>query len=184
VVVVPAWVWRGGLIVRALTLGLIAGIFLGAVSFADSGIWLGSLVVFVVLTVTYAVVMARRMRRYWPGAKELTGADRMAVARAARRGENIGDARLASAVVDYSAGLRAAYEHGRSRRWVIWVVVAAVVIAAVVDCFIAPVRSLVVSWLFVGFLAVELWWWPMEQARLVANADRAANLARAQYLAS
>jgi hypothetical protein len=177
-VVVPAWVWRGGPVLRALTVGLIAGIFLSALSFADSGLWLGSLIVFVILTLLYAILMARRMRRFWPGAKQLTGADRVAVACAARRGENIGDARLAPAVIEYSDGLRAAYEDARVRRWVIWVVVAAALFSAVVDCFISPIRSVVVSWLFVAFLAVELWWWPKEQARLVANAEQAAKSAR------
>jgi hypothetical protein len=55
-------------------------------------------------------------------------------------------------------------------------VIAGSLIAAIVDCFVSPVRSVVVSWLFVAFLSVELWWWPKEQARLVANAERAAKL--------
>jgi hypothetical protein len=178
VVVVPAWVWRGGPSLRAATLGLVAGIFLSALSYADSGLLLSSLVVLLILTPFYGILMARRMRRFWPGAEELTGADRVAVARAARRGESIGDARLAPAVIEYSDGLRAAYEQARPHRWVIWVVVAAALIAAVVDCFTSPIRSAVASWLFVALLAVELWWWPKEQARLVANAERAAESAR------
>jgi hypothetical protein len=175
-VVVPAWVWRAGPILRAVLLGLTAGILLSALSFADSGQWLSSLIVFAILTPFYAILMARRMRRFWPGSKELSGADRVAVARAARRGESIGDARLAPAVIEYSDGLRAAYEDARPRRWILWLVIAGSLIAAVVDCFISPVRSVVVSWLFVAFLGVELWWWPKEQARLVANAERAAKL--------
>jgi hypothetical protein len=182
VVVVPAWVWRYGPVLRGVTLGLIAGIFLSALSFADSGIWLSAVVVFAILTPFYGVLLARRMRRYWPQAKELTGAQRVAVARAARRGEDIGDARLAPAVNGYADGLRAAYEQARRHRWVIWVVAVAAVVAAVVDCFVSPLPSVVVSWLFVAFLAVELWWWPKEQARLVANCERAANLAARQTL--
>lgn len=165
---------------RATILGLTAGIFLSALSFADSGLLLGSIVALIVLTPLYGIMMARRMGRYWPGAKDLNGADRVAVARAARRGESVGNAALTSAVIDYSEGLRAAYEQARHHRWVIWLAVAAVAAVAVVDCFISPIRSALVSWLFVAFLGVELFWWPRRQAHLVANAEHAAKLARLQ----
>jgi hypothetical protein len=98
--VVPAWAWRGGRVLGALTLGVIAGVFLSALSFADSGLWLSSLIVLVILTPFYAILMGRRMRKFWPGANDVAGADRVAVVRAARRGERIGDAALAPAVVD------------------------------------------------------------------------------------
>jgi hypothetical protein len=182
VVVVPAWVWRGGRIFRAVTIGLTAGIFFGALAFADSGLWLSGLVVLVILTPVYGIMMARRMSRFWPGAKELKGADRVAVARAARRGRAIGAPRLAPAVIDYSDGLHAAYEQARPRRWVLWLLAAASLFAAGMDTYLGPIRSAVVSWLFVAFFAVELWWWPKEQVGLVANAERAANLARPQQL--
>jgi hypothetical protein len=117
VVVVPAYLWRLGPVLRATTLGLIAGIVLSALSFADSGLWLSSVAVLVILPPFYAILMGRRMRRFWPGANGLSGADRVAVARAARRGEKIADARLAPAVIDYSDGLRAAYEIALPRRW-------------------------------------------------------------------
>jgi hypothetical protein len=54
--------------------------------------------------------MPRRMARYWPGAKQLGGDERVTVVRTARRGERIGDARLAQAVIDYSSGMHAATE--------------------------------------------------------------------------
>jgi hypothetical protein len=177
VVVVPAWLWRPGALLRAVILGLIAGILLSALSFADSGIWLSSLIVLVILTPFYAILMGRRMRKFWAGANELTGPDRVAVARAARRGEKVGDARLAPAVNDYSDGLHAAYEDALPKRWILWIVVLGSLVAAVVDCFTAPPRSIVISWLFVAFLGVELWWWPRQQKRLVDNAERAASLA-------
>jgi hypothetical protein len=165
VVVVPAWVWRGGKVLRAVTLGLIAGILLSALSFADSGIWLSSLVALVILVPFYAILMGRRMRKFWPGADDLTGAQRVKVAGAARRGENIGDARLAPAVADYSDGLRAAYDDALPKRWILWLVIAVNVAVAIL------------AWCFVAFLGVELWWWPRQQKRLVANAERAALLA-------
>lgn len=182
VVVVPAWIWRYRPVLRAGILGLVAGIFLAALAFADSGLWLGAVVVFVVLTLSYGILMGRRMAKYWPGAKELAGADRVAVVRAARRGEKIGEPRLAPAVIGYSDGLRAAYEQARPHWWLMWVVAAAALIFAVVDCFTSPLGSVVVSWLFVAFLVVEVWWWPREQVRLVANAERAAKMAERQVL--
>jgi hypothetical protein len=166
-----------------VTIGLTAGTFFGALAFADSGLWVSGLAVLVILTPVYGIMMARRMGRFWPAAKQLKGADRVAVARAARRGETIGAARLAPAVIDYSDGLHAAYEQARPYRWVLWLLVAATLLAAGVDTYTGPIRTTVVSWLFVVFFAIELWWWPKEQARLVANAQRAANFARSQRLA-
>lgn len=176
--VVPPWMWRGGPARRAITLGLVAGILLGAFAFADSGLLLGALVAFVVLAPFYGILMARRMARFWPGAKDLNGADRVAVARAARRGEDIGETRLAHAVFDYSAGLREACRHARRYWWVVLLFGVVAVIFAVIDTIFGPVRVAVLSWLVVVFFAVELLWWPRRQARLLANAERAEDLAR------
>ena len=84
--------------------------FFGVLALIDSGIFLAAVVVFLILGTFYGIWMARRMARYWPGANQLNGAERVSVVRAARRGERIGDARLAQAVIDYSEGLRAAAE--------------------------------------------------------------------------
>ena len=86
---------------------------LGALAWLDSGFWISGVIVLVVVGTFYGVWMARRMARYWPGAKDLSGEQRVAVARAVRRGEPIGDARLSQPVIDYSRALHAAAETGR-----------------------------------------------------------------------
>ncbi len=100
-----------------MTLGVAIGIFLGAMAWIDSGMLLGGVAAFVTTAVVYGIVMHRRMARYWPGAKQLSGDDRVTVARTARRGERIGDARLAQAVIDYNRGMQDAAEKGRFFRW-------------------------------------------------------------------
>ena len=181
-IAVPAWVWRGGSISRAVSVGLPVGVFFGALAFADSGMALAGVVVLVVIGTLNGIVTARRMTKYWPAARELSGADRVAVVAATRRGEPIADARLAQAVVDYSAGLRTAREKALPFRWLVWLLIAAALVAAMVDSVTGPVLSAVVSWLFVGFFAIELFWWPRRQAQLLANVERAEAFAR-QHLA-
>ena len=106
----PAFVWRGGFLRRALIIGGTVGVSLAALAWIDSGILLAGVMVLVIVGLFYGIWMPRRMARYWPGAKQLDGDDRVTVARTARRGERIGDARLAQAVVDYSQGMHAADE--------------------------------------------------------------------------
>ena len=66
-VTVPASVWRGGSIRRAMTIGVCVGIFFGVLALLDSGMLPAALVVFVILGTFYGIWMARRMARYWPG---------------------------------------------------------------------------------------------------------------------
>ena len=176
-IAVPAGVWRGGPIYRAVSVGVPVGAFFGALALADSGL-LPGVIVFVVIGTMNGILTARRMAKYWPGAKELSGSDRVAVVRAARRGEPIADARLAPAVIGYSTGLRAARERTLPYRWLVWLLVAGSLVVAVMDSVTGPARSAVVSWLFVGFFAVELFWWPGRQSKLLANAQRAEESAR------
>ena len=110
-VTVPASVWRHCSVGRALMTGGCAGVFFGGLALLDSGIPLVAAIVFVILGTGYGIWTARRMARYWPGACELTGAERVTVVRAARRGELVGDSRLARSVVDYSRGMHAAAGH-------------------------------------------------------------------------
>ena len=86
-VTVPAVVWRGGFFLRALIIGGTVGVCLGAMAWLDSGFLLSGVIVLVIMSVFYGIWMPRRMARFWPGAKDLTGAERVAVAHAARRGE-------------------------------------------------------------------------------------------------
>jgi hypothetical protein len=176
--VLPCWVWRGGLGWRAVIIAVVAAIVLGAFAFGDSGSALGAVVAGLVAGSVTGIIMARRTAKFWPGAADLAGADRVSVVRAVRRGQPIGEARLASAVIGYAAGLRAARAEARRFWWVLWLFAAVSVAFAVADTMFGPTRVAVVSWLVVAFFVVELLWWPHRQAVLVSNAEQAEKSAR------
>jgi hypothetical protein len=116
------------------------------------------------------------MARYWPGAKQLSGDERVTVARTARRGERIGDARLAQAIVDYSSGLHAAAERARPFRWLIPIVLVVSVGTAAWDAVYGSWGNAIASGIYLVLLAIEVFWWPKRQAQLLSNADRAADI--------
>jgi hypothetical protein len=178
VVTVPALVWRGGSFRRALTVGAGLGIGLGALAWIDSGFLLGGVITLAITGVFYGIWMHRRMARYWPGAKDLTGEERVTVARTARRGGRIDDARLAPAVIDYSSGMRAAAEQARPFRWLVPLVLVVAVGTAVWDAVFGSWGNAVASGIYLALLLLELFWWPKRRAQLLANADRAADMAR------
>lgn len=177
-VTVPAIAWRGGFLRRAVTVGGALGIVLGAMAWIDSGMLLGGIIALVITGIFYGVWMARRMARFWPDAKDLTGTDRVAVVRAARRGEPIDDARLARAAVDYTRGLHAAAESARPFRWVLPVVIVVAIGTAIWDDLYGTWGNAIASTIYLVALPVELFWWPKRQRQLLANADRAAEFAR------
>jgi hypothetical protein len=177
-VTVPALVWRGGSFRRASTVGGTVGIAVGALAWIDSGILLGGVIAFVVTGVFYGIWMQSRMARYWPGAKDFTGEERVTVVRTARRGERIGDTRLAQAVIDYSRGLRAAAEQGRPFRWLVPLVLVVAIGTALWDAVFGSWGNAVASGIYLVLLPVELFWWPKRRDELLANADRAAEMAR------
>jgi hypothetical protein len=183
VVVVPAWVWRGGFIFRAVSAGLPVAIFFGALAFAESAS-LPALVAVIVLHPVYGIPIARRMARFRPNAKKLSGADRVAVVRAARHGEDIGSARLAHAVIEYSSGVRKAHEQARRYRWVVPIVAALSLVLALIDTFFGSIRSALVSWLWVAIVVGEMLWWPGKLADILSNTERAETLARKVLAAS
>jgi hypothetical protein len=162
---------------RAVTLGVAIGIFLGALAWIDSGTLLGGVIALVITGVVYGIVMRRRMTRCWPGAKELTGDDRVTVVRAARSGERIGDARLAQAVIDYSRGIHEAAEKGRFFRWFLVFILAVAVGTAVWDAVYGSWGNAVASVIYLVLLLFELFWWPKRLEQLLANTDRAAGIA-------
>jgi hypothetical protein len=139
---------------------------------------LAGVIVFVILSTFYGIWMGRRMARYWPGAKALSGEERVTVVRTARRGERIGDARLAQAVIDYSRGMRAAAEQGRPFRWVVPLVLVVTVGTAVWDAVFGSWGNAVASGIYLVLLLLDVFWWPKRQEQLLANADRAAEMAR------
>jgi hypothetical protein len=177
VVTVPAPVWRGGFFSRALTIGVSVGVFLGALAWLDSGMFMAGVAVFVILSTFYGIWMSRRMARYWPGSKELTGEERVTTVQAARRGELIDDARLAQPVIDYSRGMHAAADNARPLRWLLVFVLVVAVATAVWDAVFGSWGNAVASGIYLVLLAIELFWWPKRQTHLLANADRAAETA-------
>jgi uncharacterized membrane protein YfcA len=163
-----------------MMVGGAAGIFLGALAWIDSGFLLAGLIVFVIIGAFYGIWMPRRMARYWPGAKQLNGTDRVAVVRAARRGERIDDARLAHGVVDYSNGMHAAADQARPLRWVLVFVLCVAVATAAWDAAFGSWGNAVASFIYLVLLLIELFWWPKRQEQLLANADRAKEMANQQ----
>ena len=177
-VTVPAAVWRGGFALRALMTGGVVGLSLGVLSWLDSGFWISGLIVLVVVGTFYGVWMARRMTRYWPGAKALSGDERVAVVRAVRRGEPIEDPSYSAAVIDYGRGLHAAAEQGRWLRWVLVFVLVVAAGTAVWDAVYGSWGNAVASGIYLVALAVEVFWMPKYHAQLLANADRAVTSAQ------
>jgi hypothetical protein len=160
-----------------LIIGGAVGACLGVLAWLDAGFWLAGAVVFVVVGSFYGIWMSRRMVKYWPGARELTGQQREAVVRATRRGEHIQDARLAQPVVDYAGALHAAAEAGKWWRWLLALVLTAAVVSTVWDAVFGSWGNAVASVVYLAALLVELFWWPKRRDRLLANADRAAQAA-------
>jgi O-antigen/teichoic acid export membrane protein len=154
------------------------GIALGAMSWLDSGFLLSGVVVLVVVGAFYGIWMARRMARYWPGAKRLSGDERVTVVRAARRGERIDNARLAQAVVDYSSGMHAAAERARPFRWLLPLVLVVSLGTAVWDAVYGSWGNAAASAIYLALLLIELFWWPKRRDELLANGDRAADIAQ------
>jgi membrane protein YdbS with pleckstrin-like domain len=100
------------------------------------------------------------------------------VARAVRRGEPIDDARLSQPVIDYSRALHAAAETGRWLRWVLVFVLVVGVGTAAWDAVYGSWGNTVASAIYLVALLVEVFLMPKWQAQMLANADRAAALAR------
>lgn len=176
--VIPSWVWRGGAVFRAVIVGLSVGIFFGALGWAESGSVAVLLAVGVAGPLVFGIPITRRMARFWPAAKKLSGADRAAVVRTAQRGQNIDEPHLAHAVIDYASGLRQAQDQARRYRWVVPLVAILSLTLAVTDSFFGSIRLALVSWLWVTIVVAEVLWWPRKQVELLSNANRAEMLAR------
>lgn len=175
---IPGWVWERKPVGRALGVGVPTGLFAGAFALIESGAWPIAAVVFLVLTGFYGPMTARRMSKAWPGAQELSRAGRAAVVRATRRGEDIGEARLAPAVVAYADGLRRTRERGGWVRWVVLFAAVVSVFVALDDTFHGSTGEAVSSWLVVALFIADLTWRPRREARLMTHADQAERWAR------
>jgi hypothetical protein len=170
---VPAFVWRGGAITRAIMVGLGVGFFLGLLAWLDSGLWFAGLIAMAITSLIYGVWLGRRMVRYWPGACALTSEQRVRVAGVTRWGGRMGDPALAQAVVDYADGLHNSEESGRPFRWVVPLVLVVAVGMAIWDSLFASARDLMSSCVYLVLLGFDVLWWPGRRDRLLANADRA-----------
>jgi hypothetical protein len=177
-VTVPALVWRYGPLLRGLILGVGVGGFLGALTWLDSGFLLAGVIAFVALVLFYGGWMARRMTRHWPSAGQLSGSERMRIASAARSGARIDDPQLAPALIGYRDGLYEAAEKSKPFRWVLWLVLVVAVGAAVWDGIFGSWGNLIASAIYLSMLLLELIWWPKRREQLLANANRAVDLAK------
>ena len=174
VVTIPAFVWRGGSVPRVVIIGGCAGLVSGALAWLDSGVPAVGGIVLTVVGVFYGTWMARRMARYWPQSRSLTGEQRVEVVRAARRGDRIGDPRLAEDVRAYARGLHAAAREARPLRWLLVIVLVVASGVAVWDAVFGSWGNAVASAIYLVALMFELFWWPKRQQSLLINADRAA----------
>ena len=138
---------------------------------------MSGVVVLVVNGLIFGIWMARRMNRYWPGAKQLSGDERMSVVRTARRGERIGDARLAQAVIDYSAGMHTAAEQARPFRWLLGFILVVAIATTGWDAVYGSWGNALASAIYLVLFLIELFWWPKRRQRLLTNTDRAAAIA-------
>ena len=150
---------------------------MAVLAWIDSGFLLSAVIVVVTTGVVYGIWMPRRMARYWPGAKHLTGAQRETVVRTARSGDRIDDPQLAQAVIDYSHGLHRAAENARPFRWLLPLGLVVAVGMAIWDAVYGSWGNAVASGIYLVLLLIEVFWWPKRQDRLLSNADRAADMA-------
>lgn len=153
------------------------GGFLSVLAWLDSGFLITGLVAFVVLCLMYGVWMTRRMSRFWPSARQLNGQEREQVVRSARGGLRLDKPRLAPALIDYRNGLHQAADEARMFRWLVWFVLVVAVVMAVWDAAFGSWGNAVVSAIYLAMLLLEVFWWPRRQQRLLANADRAVEMA-------
>lgn len=170
---VPAFVWRGGAIGRGAVVGLGTGIFLGLLAWLDSGLWFAGLLAGAIITVIYGIWLGWRMAKHWPGAKALTGEQRVRVAGVTRWGGRIGDPALAQPVVDFADGMHTSAETGRHFRWVVPLILVVAIGTAAWDAAFGSTRDVIASCVYLVLLGIELFWWPGRRDQLLVNADRA-----------
>jgi hypothetical protein len=163
--------------------GAAVGLCVGALAWLDSGFLLAGAIVFGIVGVFEGIWMARRMARYWPGAKALSGDERVTVVRAVRRGERVADPGLSRPVIEYGRGLHAAAESGRPWRWALGFVLTVAAVTAIWDAVYGSWGNAAASGIYLVALLAELFWWPKWLERLLVNADRAAEMARRSELA-
>ncbi len=176
--------WQGGRFRAAAVIGVPAGIFfgvgfwlLGSAS-AGSAAVVAAVLAGVLFGTFFGGAMAFNIWNRWSGAVQLEVGERVAVVRAVRLGEEIGDPRLAPSVIEYSGTVRHVLERDRRQRWVLFLIGGGMAIGAVVSTVTGSTRSMLGWWLLLGVMVIELVSLPRVQARRESNAARAERLAR------
>ncbi len=175
----PERMWAGGPVSAALRIGIPAGFAFGLLQFAINGSVAGAVFGGVFLAVFFGGIMALIVRRQWSGAGRVAPDDRVAVARAVRRGDDVGDDRLAEAVIEYAEMVRKTQERDARHRWVLPLFGILSFVIALTSTVGGSTREAVVFWLLTAFWIVGiLWWFPRQRARWTENASRAEAAAR------
>jgi len=185
VVLNPERFWSDRPVIAAARIGIPAGALFGVIQTMTTGSVLKGLLAAVFLSAWFGGIMAWLMRRAWRRSSELTPEDRVAVARAVYRGEEIQDVRLAGAVVDFAGVVRQAWERDARWRWVLVVFAVMTVILAISATAAGSTGEAVTFWLLSAVWVAGLGWiFPRRRARMLANAHRAELAARSRRAAS
>src|SRR5262245_54449830 len=104
----PDRIWSDRPLVATARIGVPAGLLYGVLQLPLTGSVGQAVFGGVFFGVFFGGFMAWLLRRRWRRSAELAPDDRVAVARAVRRGEDIADERLAGEVIEYVAVVRAA----------------------------------------------------------------------------
>jgi hypothetical protein len=75
--------------------------------------------------------------------------------------------------------MRAAVDNGRPFRWVLPLVLVVAVGTTIWDGLFGTWGNAIASVIYLVLLLVEIFWWPKRREQLLANSDRAAEMAAA-----
>jgi hypothetical protein len=177
----PDRLWSDGPVRAAVRIGLPAGLGYWLLMFLMTGSARGAFFGAVFSGVTFGAFMASVIRGRWPRSSDLAPNDRVAVARAVRKGEDIQDERLAGAVIHYARIVRHTQERDARWTWVGVVLAVVTLICAIFSTADGSTREAVMFWLFTAFWVVAIAWvMPRQRARAIANAQRAELAARSK----
>lgn len=177
----PDRIWADGPVAAVARIGIPAGVVFGLVQLVMTGSARYALVGGVFFGVTFGAFVAWTTRRSWRRSSALAPDDRVAVARAVRTGEDITDARLADAVVQYAGVVRRARERDARQNWVLVAFACMTVIGAIAQTVVGSLGEAAFYWVLTLFWVVMLTWvLPRQRARALANARRAEQAARSR----
>jgi hypothetical protein len=180
----PAWFWRGGRLRRMFAIGVFFGISFGVQDFVKRGSFVRAAVAATFGTtffgVTFVGAMDWLMRRPLKGVgRDLRPGDRVMIHRAVILGDDIGDPRLAPAVIEYSHFVRRWSSSRGHWHWLLVLLSGTATVALALRATVAgPTRDAIGSWF--GMAMVNGMWlsMPRTRARSRRNAERAEVLAR------